>query len=84
VVRTALTIAAHVGQPISNAVSESLAAKIETIRRRACGLRNREQVKTAIHFHCGGLDLDGNPFPPHRGNIADLDLRALGADGQNQ
>jgi hypothetical protein len=31
--------------------------KAMTIKRRACGYRNREHVKTAIYFFCGGLDL---------------------------
>ena len=68
IVRAARTIARHLsgvlayfGQPVTNAVSESLAARIETIRRRACGFRNREHLKTSIYFHCGGLDLSPSP-----------------------
>jgi len=42
---------------ITNAVSEGLNSKIETIRKMAYGFRNREHFKTAIYFHCGGLNL---------------------------
>jgi transposase len=42
---------------ITNAVSEGINSKIETIRKKACGFRNREHFKTAIYFHCGGLNL---------------------------
>lgn len=43
--------------PITNALSESLNAQIEKIKRMAFGFRNQENFKTAIYFHCGGLDL---------------------------
>jgi transposase len=49
-----LTYFAH---PISNAVSEGLNSKIQTIKKMAYGFRNRDHFKTAIYFHCGGLDL---------------------------
>lgn len=42
---------------ITNAVSESLNSRIEAIKKMACGFRNPEHFKTAIYFHCGGLDL---------------------------
>jgi transposase len=42
---------------ITNAVSEGLNSKIQTIKKRAYGFRNREHFKTAIYFHCGGLSL---------------------------
>jgi len=42
---------------ITNAVSEGLNSKIQTIKKLACGFRNVEHFKTAIYFHCGGLDL---------------------------
>lgn len=42
---------------ITNAVSEGLNSKIQTIKKMACGFRNQENFKTAIFFHCGGLDL---------------------------
>jgi transposase len=42
---------------ITNAVSEGLNSKIQTIKKMAYGFRNRENFKTAIYFHCGGLQL---------------------------
>jgi transposase len=42
---------------ITNAVTEGLNSKIQTIKKMAYGFRNREHFKTAIYFHCGGLDL---------------------------
>jgi transposase len=42
---------------ITNAGTEALNAKIQSAKRRACGFRNRERFRTAIYFHCGGLDL---------------------------
>ena len=42
---------------ITNGVAEGLNSKIMTIKRKACGFRNKENFKTAIYFHCGGLDL---------------------------
>jgi len=42
---------------ITNGVAEGLNSKIMTIKRKCCGFRNVENFKTAIYFHCGGLDL---------------------------
>ncbi len=42
---------------ITNATTEGINSKIQTIKLMACGYRNREHYKTAIYFHCGGLDL---------------------------
>jgi transposase len=42
---------------VTNAVSEGLNSKIPTIKKMAYGYRNREHFKTAIYFHCGGLNL---------------------------
>jgi transposase len=42
---------------ITNATSEGINSKIQMIKMMACGYRNREHYKTAIYFHCGGLDL---------------------------
>lgn len=42
---------------ITNAVAEGLNSKIMSIKRRVGGYRNRQNFKTAILFHCGGLDL---------------------------
>lgn len=42
---------------ITNALVEGLNSKIEKVKRMACGFGNREHYRTAIYFHCGGLDL---------------------------
>ena len=42
---------------ITNAVTEGLNSKIQTVKQMACGFRNREHYRKAILFHCGGLDL---------------------------
>lgn len=42
---------------ISNAVAEGLNSKIHGIKKRAYGFRNKDHFKTAIYFHCGGLNL---------------------------
>ena len=42
---------------ITNATAEGLNNKIQMVKEIACGFRNREHYKTAIYFHCGGLDL---------------------------
>lgn len=42
---------------ITTATSEGLNAKIQNVKRRAYGFRNKQHFKTAIFFHCGGLDL---------------------------
>ena len=42
---------------ITNGVAEGLNSKIMTIKRRACGFRNKHHFKTAVYFYCGGLDL---------------------------
>jgi transposase len=42
---------------ITNAVSEGLNSKIQTIKKMAYGFRNPEHFKIAIYFHCGGLQL---------------------------
>ncbi len=46
---------------ITNATAEGINSKIQTIKLMACGYRNREHYKTAIYFHCGGLDLYPRP-----------------------
>lgn len=42
---------------VTNAGAESINAKIQRVKRIACGFRNRERFKNAIYFHAGGLDL---------------------------
>ena len=34
-----------------------LNSTIQTIKQMAYGFRNKGHFKTAIYFHCGGLDL---------------------------
>jgi transposase len=46
-----LTYAKH---RITNALGEAINAKIEKVKRMACGFRNRSHYRTAIYFHCGG------------------------------
>jgi len=43
--------------PVTNAMNEGLNSQIQKIKSMACGFRNMEHFKTAIYFHCGGLDL---------------------------
>ena len=42
---------------ITNATAEGLNSCIQAIRVTARCYRNRENFKTAIYFHCGGLGL---------------------------
>ena len=37
--------------------AEGLNSRIQAIKRRACGYRNRERFRHAIYSHLGGLDL---------------------------
>lgn len=41
----------------TNAHLESVNAKIQALKKRACGYRNRGRFRNAILFHTGGLDL---------------------------
>ena len=41
----------------SNGHSEGMNAKIQRVKKKACGFRNRDRFRTAIYFHCGGLEL---------------------------
>ena len=49
-------IVTYFQHPVTNAMSEGLNSKIQKIKSMACGFRNMH-FKTAIYFHCGGLDL---------------------------
>lgn len=44
--------------PFTNARTEGMNSKIQLIKHRARGYRNRENFRTAILFHCGKLDMD--------------------------
>ncbi|MCW5781127.1 MAG: ISL3 family transposase [Nitrospira sp.] len=50
-------IVTYYQHPVTNAMSEGLNSQIQKIKSMACGFRNTENFKTAIYFHCGGLDL---------------------------
>jgi transposase len=50
-------VLAYFRHRVTNAASEGLNAKLQRIKSMAYGFRNREHFKTAIFFHCGGLDL---------------------------
>lgn len=41
----------------TNAVAESVNARIQKIKAAACGFRSRDRFRNAILFHLGGLDL---------------------------
>ena len=38
----------------TNATAESNNAKIQRVKRMACGFRNRDRFRNAIYFHLGG------------------------------
>jgi len=42
---------------VTNAGSENQNARIQWIKKQACGFRSRERFRDAIFFHLGGLDL---------------------------
>ena len=41
----------------TNALGESMNAKIQKIKSQVCGYRNRQHFRNAIMFHLGGLDM---------------------------
>ena len=49
----------------SNARSESLNAKIQKVKRMACGYRNKSRFTNAILFHMGQLDMSPAVSGPH-------------------
>ena len=63
-VRVARTLKRHWDQienyfrhRITNAGTEAINTKVQQVKARSRGFRNRERFKMAIYFHCGGLDL---------------------------
>lgn len=56
-------ILTHITHPITNALSESLNAKIQWAKSTARGFRNKQNFINAIYFHCGKLELDPTPSP---------------------
>jgi transposase len=55
--RRLVNILTYLHLPLTNARSESVNAKIQWLKYNARGYRNRDNFRTAIYFHCGGLDL---------------------------
>ena len=41
----------------TNAMAESTNGRVQMLKKRACGYRNRNRFRDAIYFHLGGLDL---------------------------
>jgi transposase len=50
---------------VTNARMESINARIQWVKKMACGFRNRARFKTAIYFHLGGLDMRPEPLFTH-------------------
>jgi transposase len=42
---------------VTNATTEGINSRIETLRKAACGFRNKQRFRTVILFHLGGLNL---------------------------
>lgn len=62
--KAALTIKAHLWGMLNaivlqqnNSHAEGMNSRIQRIKQRACGFRNKERFRQAIYFHLGGLDL---------------------------
>jgi transposase len=42
---------------VTNAKAEAINTRIQSLKKTACGFRNRSRFRAAILFHLGGLDL---------------------------
>ena len=51
--RHLMNVLTYFDHRITNATSEGINSKILTLKKAACGFRNREHFKAAIYFHCG-------------------------------
>jgi len=51
---------------------ESLNAKIQWVKYTVRGFRNKENFKTAIYFHCTGLDLRLYPLKTRKSRKIEL------------
>ena len=51
-------VVSYLRYPITNAVTEGLNSKIQSIKANARGFRNFEHYRIRILFHCGKLDLN--------------------------
>ena len=60
--------------PITTAAADGLNSKIQTLKKRANGFRSMTNFKSAIYFHCGGLDLYPR-LPTHSAASRRLDPR---------
>jgi len=49
----------------TNALGESMNAKIQEIKSQACGYRNHQRFRDAIMLHLGGLDMYPKDLPVH-------------------
>jgi transposase len=49
-------IVTYLKHRITNTASESINSKIQRVKYTARGFRDKTNFKTAIYFHCGGLD----------------------------
>lgn len=47
---------------VTNARAEAINAKIQRLKRMACGYRNRARFRNAIYFHLGGLNMYPAPL----------------------
>jgi transposase len=52
-----VNILTYLTHHLTNAGLEAVNATIQWVKKTARGFRNVEHFKTAIYFHCGGLDL---------------------------
>ena len=50
-------IVTYLSMPITNALAESINAKVQWVKYQARGFRNESRFARAIYFHCAGLDL---------------------------
>lgn len=48
---------------VTNAKAEAINARIQSLKKTACGFRNRSRFRAAILFHLGGLNLYPEPAP---------------------
>ena len=54
---------------ITDAVSESLNAKIQWVKHTARGFRNKQNFVNALYFHRGGLNLAPEPLKSRKNQI---------------
>lgn len=50
-------VLSYIKHRVTNATTEGINSRIETLRKAACGFRNKQRFRTVILFHLGGLDL---------------------------